>query len=80
MENMEVWLDRARPWLEVLERGVKVTVELIKGRPKLVATVVLTGLSSVALFRYVTKDFDNLVNLLTSTVFTLLFVVRLSPW
>ena len=56
---MEVWLDRARPWLEVLERGVKVTVELIKGRPKLVATVVLTGLSSVALFRYVTKDFDK---------------------
>jgi len=36
-----------------------VTVELIKGRPKLVATVVLTGLSSVALFRYVTKDFDK---------------------
>ena len=51
---MEIWLDGAAPWLEVLKRGVRVTVELVKGRPRLVATIVLTGLSSVALYRYIT--------------------------
>ena len=58
-KEMDVWLDRVAPWLELLETGVRVTVELVKGRPKLVATVVLTGLSSVALYRYITKDFDK---------------------
>ena len=52
--RMEIWLDGAAPWLEVLKRGVRVTIELVKGRPRLVATIVLTGLSSVALYRYIT--------------------------
>ena len=56
---METWLERAGPWIEVLERGVRVTVELVKGRPKIVATIVLTGLSTAALYRYVTKEFDK---------------------
>ena len=56
---MEVWLERAGPWIEVLERGVRVTVELVKGRPKIVATIVLTSLSTAALYRYVTKEFDK---------------------
>ena len=31
---MEVWLERAGPWVEVLLKGVEVTVKVVKGRPK----------------------------------------------
>ena len=33
---MEVWLEKAGPWVEVLLRGVAVTVEVVKGKPRLV--------------------------------------------
>ena len=56
---MELWLDKAGPWLEVLERGVRVTVEVVKGRPRLATVVLATSLSSLALYRYVTKNFDR---------------------
>ena len=31
---MEVWLARAGPWVEVLLKGVEVTVKVVKGRPR----------------------------------------------
>ena len=31
---MEVWLERAGPWVEVLLKGVEVTVKVEKGKPK----------------------------------------------
>ena len=31
---MEVWLERAVPWVEVLLKGVEVTVKVVKGRPR----------------------------------------------
>ena len=33
---MEVWLEKAGPWVEVLLKGVAVTVEVVKGKPRLV--------------------------------------------
>ena len=31
---MEVWMEKAGPWLEVLLKGVAVTVEVVKGKPR----------------------------------------------
>ena len=56
---MELWLEKAGPWLEVLERGVRVTVEVVKGRPRLATVVLATSLSSLALYKYVTKNFGR---------------------
>ena len=56
---MELWLEKAGPWLEVLERGVRVTVEVVKGRPRLATVLLATSLSSLALYKYVTKNFGR---------------------
>ena len=57
--GMELWLERAGPWLQVLQRGVTVTVQVVKGRPRLVAVAAIATLSSVAVYKYVTKNFDK---------------------
>merc|ERR1711910_251272 len=56
---MEVWLERAGPWVEVLLKGVEVTVKVAKGRPKLVAAVVATSATSLLFYRYITKNFNK---------------------
>ena len=33
---MEVWMEKAGPWVELLLKGVAVTVEVVKGKPRLV--------------------------------------------
>ena len=31
---MEVWMEKAGPWVDLLLKGVAVTVELVKGKPR----------------------------------------------
>ena len=38
---MEVWMEKAGPWVEVLLKGVAVTVEVVKGKPRLVIRPIL---------------------------------------
>ena len=37
---MKVWLEKAGPWVEVLLKGVAVTVEVVKGKPRLVIKII----------------------------------------
>ena len=41
---MEVWMEKAGPWVELLLKGVAVTVELVRGKPRLVIRSILIKL------------------------------------
>ena len=41
---MEVWMEKAGPWVELLLKGVAVTVEVVRGKPRLVIRSILIKL------------------------------------
>jgi len=56
---MDIWLEKAGPWVDLLLKGVEVTVKVVKGRPRLVAAVVATSASSLLFYAYITKKFNK---------------------
>ena len=56
---LEQWSEQLAPWVEVVARGWRVTVEVVEGRPRLAMVVLATGVSSLALYHYTTRQFDK---------------------
>jgi len=52
-------LGRVGPWLHLLHRGLTLTLQQVRARPRLLAVAAVTTLSSVTIYKYVTKNFGK---------------------
>ena len=56
---MEEWVVRLGPWLRLLRQGATLALQQVRGRPRLLAVAAVATVSSVTIYKYVTKNFGK---------------------